>query len=150
MVNTNCRPAVVQVHKVSGTRETTPLDKVNQRLQMTSAKANNDACNDAQVNEEPPQQPLPPTKPDDDYLQFMKSSNKKSTQESQKGDLLSLSLSATPTPIITEEKDIQQQDDIEEDFTNMYYPPLLHLQSAQIICRKKSHPYLHLKLFLHL
>jgi len=76
MVNKNCRPVVVQVHKVSGTRETTQLDKISEQLQMTSAKATNDSCNDAQVNEEPPQKPLPPTNPGDDYKQFMKNSNK--------------------------------------------------------------------------
>ena len=91
MVNTNCRPAVVQIHKVSGTRETTKLDMINEQLQMTSAKATNDSCNDAQVNEEPPQKPLPPTNPGDDYSKFMKDSYKK----------------PNPTSI--------------EDFTNMVY-----------------------------
>jgi hypothetical protein len=125
MPNTNCRPKVVQVHKVSGTKEMTEIDKINQRLQMTSAKATNDACNDAQVNEEPPSRPPPPTNPDDHYNKFMGSTYSTAPPSESETPTVTptTTLSETPavTPISEKDKQEQQQQDLEEDFTNMIY-----------------------------
>ena len=122
-MSTNCRPKVVQIHKVSGTKETTEIDKINQRLQMTSAKATNDACNDAQVNEEPPSRPPPPTNPDDHYNKFMGSSYS-AAPSSETTPTVTPTTALTETPAVTpvsEKEKQQQQEQIEEDFRDMIY-----------------------------
>jgi hypothetical protein len=71
MSATKCSPKMITVHKVDSSETVNPINDINKNLQMVSARATLDSCNDTQVQEEPPKMPEPLPDPNVRYAGLM-------------------------------------------------------------------------------